>query len=353
MKKWQFQVRNPYYRGIMKTETADRQSTTAPVSAIHLAAAPKIRAQSRDIHGSFQANPHAAVFVTGPDLASAASSCTSPDVAAELAALERDGFVILRDVLGRAELQALRTALAPHLRETGRNRFEGEKTNRAYALLGKGRSFDGLAEHPRIMRLLEHTLLPNPLLTAYQAIQILPGEIRQPLHYDDQFMTLPRPRKHLSVATVWAIDDFTADNGATVVFPGSHKWGNEVPPHNQQPISVVMPAGSVVFFLSTLWHGGGPNTSSAPRLAVSAQYCEPFVRQQENQQLCVDFATAITLSASLQSLMGWSIHPPFIGQVDGRHPLKRLEQLVGRGGADSEVQVEPAASATVTYQARL
>jgi ectoine hydroxylase-related dioxygenase (phytanoyl-CoA dioxygenase family) len=88
-------------------------------------------------------------------------------------------------------------------------------------------------------------------------------------------------------------------------------------------------------------------------LAVSAQYCEPFVRQQENQQLCVDFATAITLSAGLQSLMGWSIHPPFIGQVDGRHPLKRLEQLVGRGGADSEVQVEPAASATVTYQARL
>jgi len=80
------------------------------------------------------------------------------------------------------------------------------------------------------------------------------GEVAQPFHHDDQFIPLPRPRKPLSIATVWAIDDFTADNGATQVIPGSHLWGDRLPTQDDKPVSAVMSSGSVVVFLSTLWY---------------------------------------------------------------------------------------------------
>ena len=86
-----------------------------------------------------------------------------------------------------------------------------------------------------------------------------------------------------------------------------------------------MPAGAVLFFTGTLWHGGGPNCTDHPRLAVHAQYCEPWLRQQENFMLEVPPDTARTLSPALQSLIGYSIHPPFMGMVDGKHPKRVLE----------------------------
>jgi len=85
-----------------------------------------------------------------------------------------------------------------------------------------------------------------------------------------------------------------------------------------------MAAGSVIFFLGTLWHGGGANTSGQPRLAVSAQYCEPWARQQENMALGVPREIVKGLSPELQSMIGYSIHPPFMGMIDGRHPKKLL-----------------------------
>ncbi len=83
--------------------------------------------------------------------------------------------------------------------------------------------------HPRILALLEQKLLPNFLVTAYQAILIQPNESPQPLHFDDEFCWLPRPRAALSYATIWAIDEFTKANGGTVVIPGSHRWGDRKP----------------------------------------------------------------------------------------------------------------------------
>ncbi len=199
----------------------------------------------------------------------------------------------------------------------------------------------------------------------------------QPYHFDDAFCLVPRPRKALrcalslsmrcgvrhvltrvcpcSVASIFAIDDFTATNGATLIFPRSHLWAEgalglvlcdllfvvthllfsrtrtqcarvagRVPGPDDHPIPCVMPAGSVVVFLSTLWHGGGPNTSQQSRLAVTFQYCEPFIRPQENQFLVVPQEMLPQLSPKMVSMLGYSIHPPFIGHVDGKHPLKAL-----------------------------
>jgi ectoine hydroxylase-related dioxygenase (phytanoyl-CoA dioxygenase family) len=87
---------------------------------------------------------------------------------------------------------------------------------------------------------------------------------------------------------------------------------------------VVMPAGSLLFFVGTLWHGGGANRTSAPRACVTAQYCAPWCRQQENFSLSVSRERVRHSSPHIQRLLGYSIHPPFMGFVDGMHPRRLL-----------------------------
>jgi ectoine hydroxylase-related dioxygenase (phytanoyl-CoA dioxygenase family) len=275
------------------------------------------------------------------------------DVATDLAAVERDGFVVIPGLIPSDELARMRRALEPHLRgrTLGRNDFEGHRTERVYALVARDRCFQDLVEHPRILALCDALLEPNYLLTASQAIHILPGETPQGFHSDDLFYRIPRPRRAVSVSTIWAVDPFTAENGATQVVPGSHTWGDELfaslqaidfttrapdartpgaPPPPPEPIArqlvdVVMPPGSVIFFLGTLVHRGGANRSDRPRLALSNQYCEPWARQQENYTLAIPPAEVRSMSPRVQELLGYSIHPPFMGHVLGVHPRRLLE----------------------------
>jgi ectoine hydroxylase-related dioxygenase (phytanoyl-CoA dioxygenase family) len=256
--------------------------------------------------------------------------------------LTEHGYVILPELLGRAEREALVAALEPYERgrPMGRNGFEGERTHRVYSLAGKGDAFQSLAEHPAVLGLLDQLLAPNYLLSTLQSIRLHPGETPQPWHTDDGFYPIARPRTRLAISTIWAIEAFTEDNGATQVIPGSHLWGPEHPDDRSHTVvPVVMPPGSVVIFDGALWHRGGENRSGASRLAVSPQYCQPWLRPQESQLLVVPPERATTCSARVLSLLGYSIHPPFIGQVDGMNPL-RLVHPDQRGGNRRELSAE-------------
>jgi ectoine hydroxylase-related dioxygenase (phytanoyl-CoA dioxygenase family) len=249
----------------------------------------------------------------------------------DLAAIERDGYVVIERAVEADVLDAIRAELAPYLEGgdqsyKGRNDFEGFDTNRVYGLLAKCPSEAALVLHPRVTAILDAMLLPGYLLSANLAINLLPGETAQAVHFDDSFYPIPRPRRPIGVSTIWAIDDFTAANGATEVVPGSHRWGDERPADDQLEAALVpveMPAGSVVVFAGTLLHRGGANTSDRPRLGITPQWCEPWARQQENM-IMVAGAAAATMPLALQSMIGYSIHPPFMGHVGGRHPLKAL-----------------------------
>ncbi|WP_078354475.1 phytanoyl-CoA dioxygenase family protein [Mycobacteroides chelonae] len=243
---------------------------------------------------------------------------------ADLAAMRRDGYVILPDLLTADELDQIRDAVAPLLNLHGRNGFEGHTTQRVYSVLNKTRACDRIADHPRVLALLDRLFLPNYLLSMLQVINILPGEQAQMLHTDDGFYPIPRPRAGLGAATIWAIDDFTADNGATDIVAGSHLWGDRRPQEAERE-PVVMKAGSCVFFPGTLWHGGGANRTGAARLALTAQYCEPWLRPQEAFTLSMTRDTVRAVSEDIRRMLGYSIHPPFIGQVDGMHPKRLLE----------------------------
>ena len=244
---------------------------------------------------------------------------------ADAAALDRDGYVVWENLLTPEQCREIRDEVTPWLGHTGRNSFEGRRTQRIYSVMSRTRVCDPVAEHPRVLAALDRLLMPNYLLSALQAINIQPGEAAQLAHHDDGFYPIPRPREPLAAATIWAIDDFTADNGATVLYPGSHRWGKRRPGPDDEAMPVVMPAGSCVLFVGTLWHGGGANTSDADRLAVTAQYCEPWLRPMEAYTLAVSRDIARDVSDDIKRMLGYSIHPPFVGAVDGLHPLRLLQ----------------------------
>jgi ectoine hydroxylase-related dioxygenase (phytanoyl-CoA dioxygenase family) len=257
--------------------------------------------------------------------------------------LDQQGFTVLRGFLDGAAIERVRAGLAPHLgMHAGRNNFEGLKTERVYTLVGRGRVFEDIAEDERVLALLDPLLAPGYLLTASQAINIHPGEVAQPIHYDDTFYPVPRPRRSISISTIVAVDAFTAENGGTEVIPGSHRWSDAqitgayatrsaampTPPElERQLVPMTVPAGACIVFHGTLLHRGGANRSTAPRLAFSNQYCEPWARTQENFYLGIPPALVAGMSARLHTLLGYEIMPPFMGHVTASHPGKVL-----RGG---------------------
>jgi hypothetical protein len=243
--------------------------------------------------------------------------------------LERDGFVVFERVIPSEFCEAIREDVLPRLSSfSGRNNFEGFDTRRLYGVIEKTMICNPLVEHPLALGLLDRILEPNYLLSQLQVINILPGEAQQPLHFDDAFYPWPRPRRPIGAATIWAIDDFTSENGATVVIPGSHRWSDRLPTEQEEREvrSVVMPAGSLMFFYGTTWHAGGANRTNAARLCVTAQYCAPWCRQQENFSLSVSRQRARECSEHIQRMLGYSIHAPFMGFVNGMHPKRLLER---------------------------
>ncbi|MBI1393373.1 MAG: phytanoyl-CoA dioxygenase family protein [Alphaproteobacteria bacterium] len=260
-------------------------------------------------------------------------------------AFERDGYVIVPDVLSADVLSRVRAALDPYLRAgpKGRNEFEGRETNRVYALLAKDDVFAELATHPLALAFVERDLGPSCLLSAFLAINLQPGETAQPWHHDDAHISLPRPRRRCGVSVFWAIDPMTEENGATELLPGSHLWGEENPngalsdedfsPQARRDgdpgarpdaVKAVMPAGAMMALKGDLWHRGGANLSASSRLILTPQYCAGWARPLENMLLATPPARAAQLSERARELVGYSIHPPFMGYVDGVHPRKTL-----------------------------
>lgn len=279
------------------------------------------------------------------------------DLDAHATAMARDGYTLILDWLSPAQLEAVRTGLSPFLgRHRGRNNFEGHATERIYTLVARGAVFEAITEESRVLALCERFLSPGFLLTASQAINIHPGETPQPIHTDDSFYRIPRPRPAVSVSVIAAIDAFTADNGGTGIIPGSHAWGDDaiagmydgvdadirMPERLARRLQPVeMPAGAAVVFLGTLLHRGGGNRSAASRLAITNQYCEPWARTQENFFLGVPAERVRAMSPRLQALLGYSIWPPFMGHVTAAHPLRILapghrNAVLAQHGADAE-----------------
>jgi ectoine hydroxylase-related dioxygenase (phytanoyl-CoA dioxygenase family) len=260
------------------------------------------------------------------------------------ASLDEHGYALIEgvldppDVAGRLEVLNELFAATP----TGRNSFEGFHTQRVYALYAKTRAFDDLAVHPLLLAALDHALGEHYQFSAPVALQIGPGEKAQILHRDEDVYPLPTPHAPVVVNSMWALCDFTADNGATRLIPGSHRWPDgrrpdlddpDDPDHPDDPgeaVAATMPAGSVLIYLGGLWHGGGANTTDRPRPGLLLEYVVSWLRPQETHLIAMPPDVVRTLPQRMQELLGYNVFPPFLGYVDGRHPRRVLDPSSGR-----------------------
>ena len=226
--------------------------------------------------------------------------------------LDDDAGLIIDNFLDEDGLERIKSDLKPYLNVTknGQDEFTGYKTKRVGALMARSKTCQDLALDPFINQMADSFLGPH--CESYQlhftsAIQIGPGESSQILHRDRGVWGGYIPRKiETQFSTVLAINDFTKENGATQVVPGSHKWHKDRQPLPEEIAFAEMQAGSVFIYTGAVLHGGGTNNTDEPRLGVFLHYAPSWLRQEENQYLSCPPEVAKDFSPELRSLIGYS-----------------------------------------------
>ena len=247
------------------------------------------------------------------------------------AALGRDGCAIVERLVAKDVLDQARSELRPYIDATpfGSDEFAGHRTRRTGGLLARSATCRELVMHPLVLdtvkTVLSHATTFQLHLT--QVIAIGPGEPAQRIHRDQwafDFFPFP-PGYEVQCNTIWAMNDFTAANGATRVIPGSNHFEDRREFGEADTEPAEMPAGSVVFYTGALYHGAGANRSNDVRYGLNITYAVSWLRQEENQYLSVPADVARTFPDPLLRLMGYARGAYALGYVDDlRDPLDVL-----------------------------
>jgi ectoine hydroxylase-related dioxygenase (phytanoyl-CoA dioxygenase family) len=202
------------------------------------------------------------------------------------------------------------------------NRAEGYNTKRMYNLLAKDRAFWEMPTHDNVLPIVTRLIDRWAVLSGTTAMNIGPGEQLQGMHSDEGNITIPRPRQALMAVTIWALTEFTAENGATRLVPGSHLADREPRPDEiEDAIAAEMSAGSVLIMHGGMWHCGGPNTTADQwRMGANIQYCVGWMRGQQNHYLSLPAEEVRAMPKRLQQLAGFGLHKGAMGHIDGVSP---------------------------------
>lgn len=242
-----------------------------------------------------------------------------------LAALRRDGAAVVREKIAPELADTVLRELRPHFDEQGRaseNDFNGYHTLRLACVLAHAPSSAALIAHPLVMEIADAVLLSHCL--SYQvgsttAIEIWPGETQQVLHRDDTIYPMRLPGMELQIGAMWALQDFTARNGATRVVLGSHHLELE----DSESVSeerireAVMPKGSVLFYMGRTVHGGGANRSAAPRAGLINTYSLGWLQPEVNHCLTYSPDLVKRFPEPIPRLMGYQSHGQHLGLFPG------------------------------------
>jgi ectoine hydroxylase-related dioxygenase (phytanoyl-CoA dioxygenase family) len=234
-----------------------------------------------------------------------------------VAAIHQDGACIIRDALSPGTLRELEADLNPWIERTptGVEAFGGFSTKRTGALIARCPTTRPIAQHPLVIGTAEAFLTPyceRIQLNNTQLITLMPGQGAQPLHRDRLVWGgggggyLPMPIEPQFNA-IWAVTDFTKENGATVVVPGSQKWDFDRKATPEETVQAEMTRGSVLLYSGTVLHGGGMNNSDSRRVAMNITYTLSWLRQEENQYISCPPAIAKELDEGLTDLIGYSL----------------------------------------------
>ena len=235
-----------------------------------------------------------------------------------VAVLERDGALILDDVLPADAVDALVVELRPYVEATptGRDSFTGAQTTRTGALVARSPRTRPLVMDPRVLSLCDAVLKPNCHryhLHLAQLIRIMPGQSAQAIHRDRWAWGRQMPGIEPQVNTIWALTDFTAANGATQVIPGSQSWSDDRNARPEEIARAEMRKGSVLIYTGTVFHGGGANEMALPpggagdRWGLNITYSLGWLRQEENMYLSCPPEVARGLEPELAALVGYAM----------------------------------------------
>ena len=227
-----------------------------------------------------------------------------------------------------------------------------ETQKRVWNLIEKSAVFRAMAEEPRMLAILEPILGHDFVLTAIQGSVNLPGAPQQDPHVDYPFWDLYDPTRfprgfnasfHMQVETVVMLDDFTSENGATALVPGSHKrciWP-DADEFERSHIQACGPAGSLIMFIAPTWHAGRENRSQGPRSALLSGYHCKFIRQLEDFRRCVSPATLAQCSERLRYLLGIDQPYPALPESNRRPvPVSRKDRTMEGALPPYAVEVE-------------
>lgn len=234
-------------------------------------------------------------------------------------ALAEAGCAVVTDAIGDDVGSSIRAELAPAMDAAvvvdgdDPTAFYPGRTKRVTALIARSATVtDELVTHATSTRICDEFLLPNSehgyRLHVTAALEVGSGARKQVLHREeDPFDFFPLPRPNIIVASMWAISDFRADNGATLLVPGSHTWPEDRQARDDEVISAEMPAGSVLFWLGGTLHGAGASTANDARYGVILTYSLGWVRQEENQYLDIPADRLAELSSEVRRLAGFGM----------------------------------------------
>jgi ectoine hydroxylase-related dioxygenase (phytanoyl-CoA dioxygenase family) len=261
------------------------------------------------------------------------------------AALERDGAAIIDNLVDAAVLDKIHAELAPHIEATagGVDDFSGRNTRRTGALIARSETCRELIMHPlvrdTVARVLSHATSYQLHLT--QVITIGPGSQSQLIHRDQwAFDFFPFPKGYeVQCNTIWAMSDFTEENGATRLVPGSTRFDDGLEFEQSDTVPAEMTKGSVLLYTGSVYHGGGANRSDETRYGINVTYNVSWLRQEENQYLSVPLEIARTLPEELLRLMGYARGAYALGYIDDlRDPIAVVRpELATTGLGDLEI----------------
>lgn len=268
---------------------------------------------------------HAPVLVTLPATASAEQI---------LEIIARDGALILAGVLSASEVDTLHAELAPYIAATrpGRDSFTGFNTTRTGALVARSPAARELVAHPKVVDAANRFLAPycNRIqLHLTQVIRLAPGQPSQLIHRDRWAWGTWLKGLEPQFNTIWALTDFTVENGATQVVPGSTQWPDDRVPEPHEITQAVMPRGSVLLYTGSVFHGGGANRSDGDRIGINITYALGWLRQEENQYLSCPPEIARTLPPALQDLIGYTVGSYALGYYTPPLPPGEGPEVVG------------------------
>ena len=228
-------------------------------------------------------------------------------------ALKSDGACIVEGLLSADQLTQMKHECMPFIEatETGRDDFTGRKTTRTGALVARSAACRDAVMSPSIVESAKRFLAPyceTIQLHLTQFIRIKPGQELQPLHRDRlAWGGYLLPTLEPQFNTIWAITDFTKENGATNVIPGSNTWDPERKPSRDDVEYAEMAAGSVLVYSGSVVHSGGANVSDADRIGLNITYALGWLRQEENQYLSCPPEIAKDFDPELQAMLGYAM----------------------------------------------